>query len=247
MVAHRRTDIVWLTGWGMSPETWEEICARLPQANHIVPDFSPCTTAEELTRTARAAMESAEEPPVVVAWSLGGLMALMLCREVSMSHLVLVGSTARFVRGKGEAHLGWGDAVLRQMQRALASHREEVIHGFRSKLVPFPDEVSGQAREALRADTWTLPGLIAGLQLLRDMDARPYLGSIPHPVTIVHGADDEICPVGAARELHEGIPRARLHVWENAGHAPQWTRPQEFVTLLRGIIHEPEANGAGAV
>lgn len=64
----------------------------------------------------------------------------------------------------------------------------------------------------------------------------PHLGKWLHridiPVKIIWGREDRILPVAMADELKRLIPRAQLHIVNNAGHLPHVEKPGEFVELV---------------
>lgn len=67
------------------------------------------------------------------------------------------------------------------------------------------------ARLPTSAKSWASPG---SLDPLRAMGAV-----VPRPVLVVHGADDDVVPIGDARQLVEaGAPHAELRLVAGAGH-----------------------------
>jgi 2-hydroxymuconate-semialdehyde hydrolase len=62
------------------------------------------------------------------------------------------------------------------------------------------------------------------------------LAAITHPVLVVHGADDKIVPVAAARYFAEHLPNARLEVFPDTGHWLQIEQGQAFATVLRSFL-----------
>lgn len=53
------------------------------------------------------------------------------------------------------------------------------------------------------------------------------------PTLLVHGADDAVAPLAAARRLREGIDGARLEVLPSVGHWPMLEAPVRAAELLR--------------
>jgi pimeloyl-ACP methyl ester carboxylesterase len=64
-------------------------------------------------------------------------------------------------------------------------------------------------------------------------DSRPLLAAIRVPTLVVVGEADEITPVEAAREMHEGIAGSRLEVIPRAGHYALVENPERVNTALR--------------
>ncbi|MFH1847830.1 MAG: alpha/beta hydrolase, partial [Candidatus Omnitrophota bacterium] len=71
---------------------------------------------------------------------------------------------------------------------------------------------------------------------LKDMDLRDGLYKINIPVLIVHGKKDRICPVEAGRFLKDNIKNAFMHEIDEAGHAPFFTMPERFNSILEGFL-----------
>jgi pimeloyl-ACP methyl ester carboxylesterase len=68
------------------------------------------------------------------------------------------------------------------------------------------------------------------------IDLRPELKNIRARTVIVAGADDFICPVEAARELHDGIRDSSLSVIANAGHMTFVEQPQAFYEAVSAVL-----------
>jgi len=60
------------------------------------------------------------------------------------------------------------------------------------------------------------------------------------PTLIVWGEEDAIIPVGHARLAHAALPGSRLEIFEEAGHFPHHTHPDEFVALLAEFLAETQ-------
>jgi len=58
------------------------------------------------------------------------------------------------------------------------------------------------------------------------------LGQLEMPVLILHGALDRVVPVGNAALLAQRLPRARLHIFPDAGHLFLWERAEESNRLI---------------
>jgi pimeloyl-ACP methyl ester carboxylesterase len=66
------------------------------------------------------------------------------------------------------------------------------------------------------------------------------LGEIRQPVLILHGRQDRMVPLARGEELERGLPQARLHVLDPAGHQ---MHSEQFATVLRlvqGFVAEVE-------
>jgi pimeloyl-ACP methyl ester carboxylesterase len=59
-----------------------------------------------------------------------------------------------------------------------------------------------------------------------------WLHRIDVPVKVVWGDKDRIIPVGFAKAFSRLLPKAQIHIIENAGHLPQVEKPDEFVSIV---------------
>ncbi|NNV01273.1 alpha/beta fold hydrolase [Brevibacillus sp. MCWH] len=211
--------MLWLNGWGMSDEVWCSMQSQFPECAHTVPDLSVADQPEAFYEIARqAALSTASLPLIAVGWSLGGMLAQRLAAEGLAAGLVLIGTMARFVRPREERRLGWLDAQVRRMERALYADRTGVMRTFWQSM--FTAEERQQADSSVSVcDAWPLSALAAGLSYMREEDLRPHLGSITCPTLVIHGTADGICPFSAGEELAASIPAARLEAIVGGGHA----------------------------
>lgn len=169
---------------------------------------------------------------LAIAWSLGAQILLHAWPAIGgrLRGAVLVGATPRFTTTEG-----WNaglparqvDVLAQRFRRDPARTRARFLADL---LAPGERERLGPARLAELDAAMALPtpeAAAAGLGILATADLRPALPSIDRPVLLLHGAEDPICPVGAARAMAAAIPRARLSILEGAGHAPFLTREDE--------------------
>jgi proline iminopeptidase len=69
-------------------------------------------------------------------------------------------------------------------------------------------------------------------------DVKPKLGGITCPTLVIVGRHDWITPVEASELIAEGIPGARLEVFERSGHSPQLEEPERFQRAVREFLAE---------
>jgi proline iminopeptidase len=78
--------------------------------------------------------------------------------------------------------------------------------------------------------------LFAGRQLLKDWTVVDRLGEISAPTLVIAGRDDFVFPPECQRELAGGIPHARLHLVDRAGHSPHDERRAEVMKAVGEFI-----------
>lgn len=216
---------VWVPGWASSPGVWQGQISRLPDRRHLTVDFSSCRRPQDFPAAVVTVIGRAGTDPVVVGWSLGAMAALEAVAGggAPVSRLLLVGCTGQFTAS--QASMGWPQAALEAMKRRLLRNPERVLEAFYNRMFS-PGEIEKGVVEAWREigpGDWSTKGLTAGLEYLagyRAFDSSPP-GVAVH---LLHGDQDEICPLAAAEKLRRWAA-ARLTVFEKAGHCPLMTRP----------------------
>ena len=194
------------------------------------------------------------EPAYLLGFSHGGLVAQRFAARHpdKLLGLVLASTAARFspdveaaLQKKIEASKGapWlADALAALQQEQEGSYADDAELGrIIAREMPLYFHTFGD-----RAKAWV--ELIAAdpcngdaLRYFNEaeftsMDLRSELASIRSRTVIVAGADDFICPVEAARELHEGIRGSSLTVIENAGHMTFVEQPDAFYGAVSAVL-----------
>lgn len=158
--------------------------------------------------------------PVTGSWSLGSFQSMEAAMKnpVSIPALILVGSTARFCATDGY-DCGLPEANLRAMQRALTRDPRGTLESFH-RLCAGPATLSAGelAQRVEQSLSLGLDSLAAGLRELREKDLRDDVTTIECPVLLLHGEEDRVIPVAAARRLAARLPRAKLVTMPGAGH-----------------------------
>ncbi|WP_088830715.1 alpha/beta hydrolase [Paenibacillus tyrfis] len=249
--------ILWLAGWSMPETVFAELQSHLPEFVHAPVRLSCAETPEQMRALAEAAAaawftgtdrvlpslaSSRRSGKLLIAgWSLGGLLALRLAARGFADGLVLFGATARFVRSKEQANLGWPDAVLRQMAAAIAKDRLTVEARFRQRLLSDEEKKTDFCPQLPPAGSWSTAALLAGIQLLRTENHVSALPEIACPTLLVHGKEDEVCLYGAAEELYERLPQAEILPVEGGGHIPFLGREAAIAEAIRRWWHGAQA------
>ena len=170
------------------------------------------------------------ERATVMGHSMGSLVARRVAEQYPhrVSRLVLIGAILTLDEGIDE---------LREAVRALRDPvPTEFVREFQQSTIHVPVPTSffeGVVAESLRlpARVWheVLDGLCAA-------DDRAFLGRIAAPTLLLWGEQDAYFPRADQDALVAAIPNARLHVYPDTGHCPQWERPEEVARELAAFI-----------
>jgi 2-hydroxy-6-oxonona-2,4-dienedioate hydrolase len=122
------------------------------------------------------------------------------------------------------------DEVVRRRVEFLFHHKEMVT-----------DELVG-----LRRAVYSRPGFVRAITntlVLQDPEVRKdfawdpdWVGRITAPTLLLWTDHDPTGGLDEAALLLEWLPRARLHVIEDAGHWPQWEKPEEYLSVHRDFL-----------
>ena len=123
-----------------------------------------------------------------------------------------------------------GDDVVRRRVEFLFHHKEMVT-----------DELVG-----LRRAVYSRPGFVRAITntlVLQDPAVRKdfawdpaWVGRIVAPTLLLWTDHDPTGGLDEAALLLTWLPRARLHVIEDAGHWPQWEKPEEYLRVHRDFL-----------
>lgn len=233
-----------LPGWGMEAAVWQPLRAELAiEVECVSIDWRGVKGCEEFTERVRADAAQGDAPVAIIGWSLGALVALDFAARYPtlVSKLILIGGTSRFTIDDGYDAGQDPRAVLR-MSRQLARDPEKTLRHFYVSMFSNRERARGDDKRFM-ADVHdhfagdTVASLSVGLDFLQTMDLRDTLSKQP-PMLLIHGEDDMICPLLAAKYVADRTQQATLRVVPQAGHLPFYTEPRccarEIERFLRG-------------
>lgn len=220
-----RPALVLLHGIQGSASAWRAVMERLADEVHVLApnlrgragshapdrleDYTPAGFAADVAAFA----DTIDGPFVLVGWSMGVLVALeyvATCGTGRLAGLGLVG---------GSAHPG-GEC-----------------HWFRSETPGAIAEEAAARAKALNLTETATPFAVAGSWLAaRAGDHRATLARVDVPTLVLHGTDDDQCPLPHGRLIADGIPGAELTVWTGCGHNPMAHDPAGVAAALAAFL-----------
>lgn len=209
------------------------------------------------------------EEVVIVGHSVGGMIALDLCRLYPddlggrVKGLVLLNTTHR-----PAAETLIGGAPLARIERAIRKPLDAL--GARSDYVEYLRRVIkpsdtvfmavslaafGQGASAKQIDftydmlAETPADVIFDLiRSYRDYEVTEHLGGVNVPTLVIGGTHDRITIGRASEEIAERLPKAELKMLEGCGHMSMLERHREVNRLLEGffgdVLGDPDEQGA---
>jgi len=199
-------------------------------------------------------------------WSIGAQILLSLAARTpeKFSSLVLIGATPCFT-AKADFPYAQPRALVRRMIMDMKRDTDAALKRF-YPLNFTVDELAERGAKAFM-QRYAPPGpiicdkgagtdaaptscrqafnygdIITALEALYNTDIRSLLGRIKTPVLIIHGAEDNVVPVGAGQFLADNIEKATLEVFPAVGHAPFITAKEKFVEVVKAFWFTLEDN-----
>lgn len=233
--------VLLLHGWAANHHVFDDLISRLPSgAQYIAPDLpghgtTPMPTSFDVAAIADAYAATLTEPVHVVAWSLGGHIALYLA--ANHPHLVrslcLTASFAKFLASP-DYPAGLSNPALAKMATLFTQDYEKYMTQFfqlqflyAKNSLPILQSVLPQV-----CQYGAPPALAAALDAIEGSDARMVLPHITAPTLLLFGQKDMITPVAMGEYLHQHITDSQLHIFARASHAPFLSHADEFAHLL---------------
>jgi non-heme chloroperoxidase len=198
-----------------------------------------------------AVIESAHlHRPVVVAWSLGGVVVMNYIRDHGDSNLagvVLVDAVTHFspeLFGDGNA------ALVQPLQSPDTAIRSTATRRFISACFAVPPKPA--ELDLILARAGVLPGSVhAAISRVSLDHGDEVLRSIRVPTLVIHGAKDGLTLPLMAQRTVSLVPGARLSLYADAGHAPFFDATARFNDELASFVREvnrdasKKVNGVG--
>lgn len=235
-------DLVLVHGWGMNGAVWQQTAQTLSQdfTVHVVdlPGYghSADLHADSLESIAQQLLIQAPKQAVWVGWSLGGLVATHMALHHSeyVSKLVTVASSPKFA-----AERPW-----RGIQpQVLSAFTDQLVDDFQTTIERFM-ALQAMGSPSARQDVKTLKqavlsrpapnpdSLLAGLQMLANVDLRAQLPHISVPLLRLYGRLDGLVPVKVAHDLEQMVPHSQQYIFTESSHAPFMTESDAFCQQL---------------
>lgn len=179
-------------------------------------------------------------PATWLGWSLGGLVAqvLALRHPQCVRRLILVSATPCFM-----ARADWPCGMPRDTLQGFADSLAQDYRGTLQRFLTLQAGIGDRAQVRRLIKDLEAGGfphnaaLTEGLDILASTDLRQELLSLKTSVVIIHGSDDRVVSVEAARFCAEILPYSTFRL-VGRGHAPFLTEPDAFRALLREVMCE---------
>lgn len=230
------TPIIFLHGYTDSWHSFEKVLSRFREAYHLIaisqrghgdsdrPEkgYHPKDFAADVAEFIRQKNLGA---CVIVGHSLGGLISQQFALDYPQltKGVVIVSSSPSFADNAGiPEFIGEVMKLTDPVERRFAEEFQ------RSTFVqPVAEEdVNLYINETAKvpARVWKAIG-----RELEEVDYKNVLDKITAPVLILWGTEDPYCPKEDQDQFLNGLPYAKIIIYDSTGHALHWERPEKFV------------------
>lgn len=235
-----------LPGWSMDRSIWGRFSEELSKRYRVdYMDWSDMDSRDSFREELERYILKIESRDVIIlGWSLGAVVATEFAMDnpESLHKLILISPTARFTQDRASCYRsGWSSKVLDRMIALLDSEDIETVKAFRKNLFSDGEVQSGQMESILetleKQEIQSWDRLKQGLLYLKEMDLRDGLHGIEVPTLMIHGAEDGITPVEAAKDMAErNGSYFDLKTIPGCGHIPFLTEMECCLEAIREFI-----------
>lgn len=246
-------NLVLLHGWGLHGGIWQTILPRLEQNftvhNVDLPGFGKskfknedCESRYDISYLIEAVTQILPERCYLMGWSLGGVVATALARNLGgkIEKLITVSSSPCFV-----ANESWSYGMDKQTLESFIGYLSEDFKATLNRFLmiqtmgsPTQKQDVAQLKETVfRYGLPSEKALSGGLQILHDVDLRQTIQKLSMPLLRIYGKLDTLVPVKSANLATELVPNSPVRIFKKSGHAPFLSESDEFVESVVDFLN----------
>jgi pimeloyl-ACP methyl ester carboxylesterase len=222
--------LIVLPGTVCDERLYQPVIDRLHHPGEIL--FAPLDVGRSMAEAAAVFLARAPSRFLLVGFSLGGIASFEIIAQAPerVAGLCLIDTTPRPDPP--------ANGPLRDAVRAKA--RRDGMEGYITDAWPRLVAGANLENHALRRTIIDM-AVDCGVGLLdvqTDMaihraDSRPRLGVIACPTMVLAGAEEQVCPIDAHREIADGVAGAAFHLIEGAGHFSPLENPRAVASHVQ--------------
>jgi len=238
-----RDRLILLPGWGLGVSPLEPLAAALQGLDeHLRVEIEPlpALTTSDPDEWLEELDAAVPQDAWLGGWSLGGMLASALAarRGERCCGLLTLASNPSFV-----AHAQWPSAMAAEtfdgFLAGCAADPRQTLKRFSLLCAQGCSDPRGLSRLLLAGAPSTSPEvLMAGLELLAQLDTRQALQSFRGPQLHLFAGLDALVPAEAAGELLVLLPDVEIGLIEQAGHGFLLEDPHGVAGAIQAFLHE---------
>jgi len=213
-------DLVLLHGWGFNSELFNDLIDQYKNEYRITKIDLPGhgrsdEVAGGITEWCDEIIKILPDNPILLGWSLGGLLAINIATKIKISKLILVASTPKFVKSEDWLY-GIDENNFHQFSDALQLDLTKGLKRFVSLQTQDKNQLKAlnQSIEKFPAST---KALNQGLEILLTTDLVDEFNQLKIPIKVILGNHDTLVPY----RISNWYDKAKLKTQVlNTGHLP---------------------------
>ncbi|MBT3194891.1 MAG: alpha/beta fold hydrolase [Candidatus Ruthia sp.] len=190
-------NLVLLHGWGFNADLFDPLISQYQSQYRItkidLPGHGRSNNVEGgLDEWCDEIIKILPKNPILLGWSLGGLLAINIATKIKISKLILVASTPNFVQNSNW-EFGIDADNFRQFSDALTLNLSKGLKRFTS--LQTKDKTQLKAlNQSIDKYPATTTSLNQGLEILMNTDLTHELKSLSTPIKVILGNRDTLVP-----------------------------------------------------
>ncbi len=244
MKGNKKLNCVLLHGWGVSNNVWKSFILKLNDFENV---HTPClyniyrhSNDQGFETAAKALSKKIKKNSIVIAWSIGGLIALrLMALTTKVRAIIFIASSPCFINKEG-----WPNAInknsLSELKKRFSSDAAAGLKNF-AGLVAYGDMSSSVTNKTIRqylAAKKQTQILSSWLNELEKTDQRDRFASLEIPVQIILGQNDILIKSNIQNQIRQLNPHIHSSIIKDCGHAPFISRPDETYNVINKFLNE---------
>lgn len=244
MTFNNKTTLVFLPGWGFKASIWETVTKYLSHFPIIMLDLPTVINQASFHENSLDEITSEIDKTlpdncILVAWSLGGLLALSLCTKYPKKYkqLILVASTPKFIATSEWD--GINQTNISRFHTQAQINLSELMQYFHQMIV----DTNATHHHTIKSHALDLSQqdiLRFYLDMLIQTDLREDYKALTIPVLHIFGSRDQIVSDHHIKHIKKEHSLQRAHTIKGAGHIPFLTHTHEFIHQILEFISQGE-------
>ncbi len=236
-------DCVLLHGWGATNKVWSNFAGSLESFNNV---SAPClyqsarkTKDNKFESIAKVLSEKIDSDAIIIAWSIGGLVATPLAKLTSkIKAVIFIASAPCFVNKNN-----WSNVIdqesIESLHVSLSKDTKETLNYF-AGLIAHGDESVKTTNKVVRsslADEKHKEVLYSWLVQMQETDQREMFAGLKLPAQFIIGEKDSLIKSKIEKQIKHLNPNIESVVINNCGHAPFLSKQDQTNKIISEFIN----------
>ncbi|RUM86462.1 MAG: alpha/beta hydrolase [Candidatus Thioglobus sp.] len=213
-------DLVLLHGWGFNSELFNDLIKQYKGQYRItmvdLPGHGRSNDIDGgLDKWCDEIIKTLPKNPILLGWSLGGLLAIKIATKIAISKLILVASTPNFIQANDWPY-GIDDNNFRQFSDTLEINLSKGLKRFVSLQTQDKDQLK-TLNQSIDKFPASAKALNQGLEILLTTDLVDELNQLKIPIEVILGNHDTLVPYRISNWYDKAKIKTQVL---NAGHLP---------------------------